>query len=419
MGRTFRVLGSALARSLAARRLLCDRLRRRSTGRRGAGGLRQPDQRLRRPGRSSTSTSTTFEERDEIAEGLGPVYNAQSCAECHQNPVAGGDQPDHRAARRPFRRHRRLRRPSRRIADQRSRDRRRDPGARAAAATKCGLPHLAQHRSATASSRRSTTARSSPSSSTAQPAGDARPGHPRAGPRGAAGATRGRPLRLEEPAREPALVRGRRLPERDGHHQPVCSRPRTPRSAPPSARRYDTVPDPEDAATAPASPGSDDDIEAFAALHARHQGAAARRGLAATADAIAGSELFDDDRLRHLPHAIDHHRAGRHRRSTAARSLVPAALGNKIIHPFSDFLLHDIGTGDGIVQNGGAGDAQQAAHAAAVGPAHARPSDARRRVADADDAILRHGGEALITTLRFLASEQQPANQLLAFLGSL
>jgi CxxC motif-containing protein (DUF1111 family) len=27
---------------------------------------------------------------------------------------------------------------------------------------------------------------------------------------------------------------------------------------------------------------------------------------------------------------------------------VPAALGNKVIHPFSDFLLHDIGTGDGI-----------------------------------------------------------------------
>lgn len=34
---------------------------------------------------------------------------------------------------------------------------------------------------------------------------------------------------------------------------------------------------------------------------------------------------------------------------------VPAALGNKRIRPFSDFLLHDIGTGDGIVQNGGAG----------------------------------------------------------------
>lgn len=32
---------------------------------------------------------------------------------------------------------------------------------------------------------------------------------------------------------------------------------------------------------------------------------------------------------------------------------VPAALGNKTIHPFSDFLLHDCGTGDEIVQNGG------------------------------------------------------------------
>src|SRR5438105_2731068 len=32
----------------------------------------------------------TFEERDTIAKGLGPVYNTQSCAECHQNPVTGG-----------------------------------------------------------------------------------------------------------------------------------------------------------------------------------------------------------------------------------------------------------------------------------------------------------------------------------------
>src|SRR5262249_15911545 len=32
----------------------------------------------------------TFEERDQIVDGLGPVYNAQSCAECHQNPITGG-----------------------------------------------------------------------------------------------------------------------------------------------------------------------------------------------------------------------------------------------------------------------------------------------------------------------------------------
>lgn len=38
---------------------------------------------------------------------------------------------------------------------------------------------------------------------------------------------------------------------------------------------------------------------------------------------------------------------------------VPTALGNKIIHPFSDFALHNIGTGDGIVQNAGQSTANQ------------------------------------------------------------
>src|SRR5205085_12324414 len=32
----------------------------------------------------------TFNDIDEITpDGLGPVYNAQSCRECHQNPVSG------------------------------------------------------------------------------------------------------------------------------------------------------------------------------------------------------------------------------------------------------------------------------------------------------------------------------------------
>jgi CxxC motif-containing protein (DUF1111 family) len=31
-----------------------------------------------------------FEEVERLSDGLGPLYNAQSCAECHQNPVSGG-----------------------------------------------------------------------------------------------------------------------------------------------------------------------------------------------------------------------------------------------------------------------------------------------------------------------------------------
>ena len=52
--------------------------------------------------------------------------------------------------------------------------------------------------------------------------------------------------------------------------------------------------------------------------------------------------------LRGVSRADDAHGARRARESTAVRSSCRAALGNKIIHPYSDFLLHDIGTGDGI-----------------------------------------------------------------------
>jgi CxxC motif-containing protein (DUF1111 family) len=32
---------------------------------------------------------TKFEEVEQLSDGLGPLYNAQSCRECHQNPVSG------------------------------------------------------------------------------------------------------------------------------------------------------------------------------------------------------------------------------------------------------------------------------------------------------------------------------------------
>src|SRR5947208_7134660 len=32
-----------------------------------------------------------FDTVEQIADGLGPVYNAQACRECHQNPVSGSE----------------------------------------------------------------------------------------------------------------------------------------------------------------------------------------------------------------------------------------------------------------------------------------------------------------------------------------
>src|SRR5213076_466315 len=32
-----------------------------------------------------------FDDTETVADGLGPLYNAQSCRECHQNPASGGN----------------------------------------------------------------------------------------------------------------------------------------------------------------------------------------------------------------------------------------------------------------------------------------------------------------------------------------
>jgi hypothetical protein len=36
------------------------------------------------------SDQAMFEEVDGVDKGLGPTYNARSCADCHQTPVTGG-----------------------------------------------------------------------------------------------------------------------------------------------------------------------------------------------------------------------------------------------------------------------------------------------------------------------------------------
>src|SRR6202021_3994529 len=37
-----------------------------------------------------SADQTKFEEVEALTDGLGPLYNAQSCRECHQNPTTGG-----------------------------------------------------------------------------------------------------------------------------------------------------------------------------------------------------------------------------------------------------------------------------------------------------------------------------------------
>ena len=99
--------------------------------------------------------------------------------------------------------------------------------------------------------------------------------------------------------------------------------------------------------------------------------------------------------------------------------LVSAALGNKTIHPYSDFLLHDVGTGDGVVQNGGQSTANKLRTIPLWG---VRTHD--RLMHDGatltlDDAIRRHAGEATFVTNNYRSLSQTQQDQIVAFLKSL
>lgn len=98
---------------------------------------------------------------------------------------------------------------------------------------------------------------------------------------------------------------------------------------------------------------------------------------------------------------------------------VPDALGNKIIHPFSDFLLHDIGTGDGIVQVG----PQNTAPKLRTAPLWGLRMKARYmhdlESLTLEKAIRRHRGEAEHVERRFRNLTAVEKEELISFLRSL
>jgi len=140
--------------------------------------------------------------------------------------------------------------------------------------------------------------------------------------------------------------------------------------------------------------------------------------LAATKDAQVGQELFEKIGCAtcHVS-AIVTAPAGTVINGGAFT--VPEALGNKIIHPYSDFLLHDIGTGDGIVQ-GGPADTRNKLRTAALWGLRMRPRFMHDlKSLSLDNAIERHRGEAEEVGDHFERLSPAQKAQLLAFLKSL
>jgi CxxC motif-containing protein (DUF1111 family) len=173
-----------------------------------------------------------------------------------------------------------------------------------------------------------------------------------------------------------------------------------------SVAAFDAVPDPEN---------DGDDTEAFAEFMRATK--APPRG-PITSSVQSGSTLFSQVQCN-VCHVRSITTAPAGTSINGGQLIVDAALGDKTIHPFGDFMLHDVGTGDGIVQNGGAATRNMVRTAPLWGV-----RTRNRLMHDGEsltftDAILRHAGQAAASANAFRNLTSTQKQQLIDFLGSL
>jgi CxxC motif-containing protein (DUF1111 family) len=111
-----------------------------------------------------------------------------------------------------------------------------------------------------------------------------------------------------------------------------------PNNDPSKITEPNSLPDPKD--------NNLEDIEHFASFMRSLKAPARDQSIATGSDVKRGAELFDKIGCGscHVKTIV----TGKSPASSGGAGLHPEALENRTIHPFSDFLLHDIGTGDGI-----------------------------------------------------------------------
>ena len=140
--------------------------------------------------------------------------------------------------------------------------------------------------------------------------------------------------------------------------------------------------------------------------------------LAATADAIAGQHLFTSVGCVTC-HVANMTTAPPGTLINGGSYTVPLALGNKVFHPYGDFLLHDVGTGDGIVQAGPADTANKLRTVPLWGLRIKSRFMHDNGSITLGDAIQRHAGEAQGVIASFTALTAAQQQQLITFLKSL
>ncbi len=342
-----------------------------------------------------------FDAVEEIADGLGPVYNAQSCRECHQNPVTGAISQITELRAGHFNGLNFVDAPGGSLNNDRAIDasiQERIPAGNEVRTFRTSLNTAGDgFVEATDSNTLVAIANGQPS------------------------ALRGSFIQV--PVSEaPGQVRVGRFGWKDQqasllsfsadaylNEMGITSdlQPTENTSLGSSVAAFDTVPDPEDAGNV--------DVEKFAAFMRALK--APPRG-ATDANTNAGSLLFDL-----IGCSICHVRSIT---SAPAGSVinggaftVPAALGNKTYHPFGDFLLHNVGTGDGIVQNGGQSTRNQVRTPPLWGMRTRDRLMHDGETVNRNEAILRHAGQANGVIINYIFLLDSQKNQLIAFLNSL
>lgn len=170
---------------------------------------------------------------------------------------------------------------------------------------------------------------------------------------------------------------------------------------------------------------AENDIDAFTRFMRATKAPPRDKILATSPDGQAGADLFKQIgcTICHVP-TITTAPAGT--LINGGTFTIPPALGCKNIHPYGDFLLHNVNTGDGIVQTtlaDGVTLDQSTANKMRTPPLWGvRTRD--RLMHDGESltltiAILRHGGEATTVTNNFIALSNLQKGQLLTFLNSL
>jgi len=343
-------------------------------------------------------------EVEEIADGLGPVYNAQSCRECHQNPVvgAGSQVTEFRAGH--FDGINFIDHPGGSLINDRAID-----------------PAI-QERIAAGQEVR--TFRLSISimgdgfveaidSGTLQNIALAQP----AAQRGtfiqvpvleASGNVRGGRFGWKNQNSSLLSFAADAYVNEMGITSPLIPVENTSNGA--SVAGFDTVADPEDTVGA--------DIASFTTFMRALKAPSRDTALAASLSAQRGATLFTQLGCATC-HVASINTAPAGTVINGGAFTVPAALGDKTIHPYSDFLLHDVGTGDGIVQNGGQGTRNQVRTAPLWG------MRARDRLmhdgatVSRTDAINRHHNQGQTANNNFNALSTASQNDVINFLNSL